>query len=61
MKLADGEFYRYKHLDYEHLETMLKTKRSGYKRAIIISESVFSMDGDIANIDKLVEFHLSNH
>lgn len=55
MKLADGEFYRYKHLDYEHLETMLKTKRNGYKRAIIISESVFSMDGDIANIDKLVE------
>lgn len=55
MKLAEGDFFRYKHLDYEHLETLLKTKRSSYERAIIISESVFSMDGDVADIDKLVE------
>ena len=55
MKLADGDFIRYKHLDYEHLESLLKSKRNNYKRAIIVSESVFSMDGDIANIDKLIE------
>ena len=55
MKLSDGEFFRYRHLDYEHLEQLLKTKRNNYNRAIIISESVFSMDGDIADIDKLIE------
>lgn len=55
MRLSEGEFIRYKHLDYEHLETLLKAKRSRYNRAIIVSESVFSMDGDTANIDKLVE------
>ena len=50
-----GEFYRYKHLDYENLENLLKTKRDNYKRALIVSESVFSMDGDVADIEKLVE------
>lgn len=55
MRLAEGDFIRYKHLDYDNLELILKTKRNNYNRAIIVSESVFSMDGDIANIDKLVE------
>ena len=55
MKLSDGDFIRYKHLDYDNLENLLKTKRNNYNRAIIVSESVFSMDGDTANIDKLIE------
>ena len=55
MQLSRGEFYRYKHNDYENLENLLKTKRDKYKRALIVSESVFSMDGDTADIDKLVE------
>lgn len=55
MRLSEGEFIRYKHLDYDNLEKLLKEKRENYNRAIIISESVFSMDGDIANIDKLIE------
>ncbi len=55
MKLSSAKFYRYKHLDYENLEELLKKYRNEYKKAIIISESVFSMDGDIANIKKLVE------
>ncbi len=55
MKLSGGEFFRYRHLDYENLEKMLQTKRNNYKRAIIVSESVFSMDGDVADIDKLIE------
>ena len=55
MRLSEGEFIRYKHCDYEHLENLLKLKRNNFNRAIIVSESVFSMDGDIANIDKLIE------
>lgn len=55
MRLSDGDFVRYKHLDYDNLEKLLSTKRNNYKRAIIVSESVFSMDGDVADIDKLVE------
>ena len=55
MRLAEGDYIRYKHLDYENLEKLLQEKRNNYNRAIIVSESVFSMDGDIADIDKLVE------
>lgn len=55
MRLSDTQFYRYKHLDYENLEELLKKHRNNYKKAIIISESVFSMDGDIADIKKLIE------
>ena len=55
MKLSDGEFVRYKHLDYKNLEDLLEKKRKLYNRAIIVSESVFSMDGDCADIDKLIE------
>ncbi len=54
MKLSSGDFYRYKHLDYENLEKLLTEKRSKYKRAIIVSESIFSMDGDKADIDRLI-------
>ena len=55
MKLSGGDFYRYKHLNYENLESLLIKHRSKYKNALIVSESIFSMDGDIVNIDKLVE------
>ena len=55
MQLAKGDFYRYKHFDYDNLEKLLKEKRGEYNRALIVSESIFSMDGDIADIDKLIE------
>lgn len=55
MKLSEAEFKRYKHLDYNNLENFLKKHRKDYKKVLIISESVFSMDGDVADIKKLVE------
>ncbi len=55
LKLSNADHFRYKHLDYDNLENILKTKRKNYKNAIIISESVFSMDGDVADIEKLIE------
>lgn len=55
MRLANGDFFRFNHLDYNHLEELLKKNRDKYKNAIIISESIFSMDGDCADIKKLVE------
>ena len=55
LKLSSGDFYRYKHLDYEHLEKLIEKHYEKYENIIIVSESVFSMDGDIADIKKLVE------
>ncbi len=55
LKLSPAEHFRYKHNDCNHLEKILKEKRSKFNNAIIVSESVFSMDGDVADIQKLVE------
>ena len=55
MQLAKAKFFRYKHNDMENLEILLKRERANYKNAVIVSESVFSMDGDIANLKTLVE------
>ncbi|MFH1753033.1 MAG: aminotransferase class I/II-fold pyridoxal phosphate-dependent enzyme, partial [Candidatus Omnitrophota bacterium] len=41
--------------DPEHLENMLKKERERFKEALIITESVFSMDGDRAPLKELVE------
>ncbi len=43
---------RYNHLDYNHLESLIK-KNKHVPRKIIISETIFSMDGDKADIDIL--------
>ena len=55
MQLSKGKFFRYRHNDMESLEKLILRERENYKNAIIVSESVFSMDGDIADLKKLVE------
>lgn len=55
MKLSDGKFFRFPHNDMNALEKLLIRERENFKNAFIISESVFSMDGDIEDLKKLVE------
>ena len=45
---------RYKHLDYLDLEEKLKKYRDSYNRSLIITESIYSMDGDIVDLDRIV-------
>lgn len=54
IKLSSAKFERYKHLDYLHLENLLKKHRYNYENVFIVSESVFSMDGDIADLNQLI-------
>lgn len=55
MKLSQGKFFRYQHNNMQSLEQLLIRERENYENAIIITESVFSMDGDIADLAKIVE------
>lgn len=55
IKLSEAKMCRYKHLDYDNLKEQLEKHRSNYETAVIITESVFSMDGDIADLQKLIE------
>jgi len=53
MQLSGGKFFRYPHNDMTALENLLERERKNYNNAFIITESVFSMDGDIADLKKI--------
>ncbi len=52
--LSQAKFKRYPHNDMEALEGMLRST-TGFRRRGIITDSVFSMDGDIAPLERIVE------
>ena len=45
----------YKHSDMDSLESILKESRDKYRNILIITDGVFSMDGDIAKLPEIVE------
>jgi 8-amino-7-oxononanoate synthase len=53
--LSRARFFRFRHNDLNHLEDLLKGHRSKYRRALIVVESVYSMDGDQVPISGLLE------
>lgn len=54
IRLCKAKRYRYKHLDMEDLEKHLKDAE-GSRLKVIVTDGVFSMDGDIAPLPKIVE------
>ena len=47
-------FVALKHNDTQHLHDLLKRKRTQFKRVLIVTESLFSMDGDFAPISDII-------
>jgi glycine C-acetyltransferase len=54
MRLCKAMQDTYKHSDMEHLEIKLQEHQDKRNR-LIITDGVFSMDGDLAKLDKIVE------
>lgn len=50
-RLCRAKILRFFHNDLEHLEGILKREASKYNKVLIVSESVFSMDGDLCDVE----------
>ncbi|WP_028585784.1 aminotransferase class I/II-fold pyridoxal phosphate-dependent enzyme [Desulfogranum mediterraneum] len=55
LRLSRCKVSRYPHLDYGAIERILKRERDRYRHVYIVTESIFSMDGDEADLARLVD------
>ncbi|OPZ05288.1 MAG: 8-amino-7-oxononanoate synthase 2 [candidate division BRC1 bacterium ADurb.BinA364] len=51
-RLCGAKLFRYRHNDLEHLLSLLKAN-TAFRRRLIVSDSIFSMDGDRASLREL--------
>ncbi len=54
-RLSGAKIIRFAHADPASLEQVIKEAAGTYRRALIVTDGVFSMDGDIAPLDKIYE------
>lgn len=55
MRLSGAQKIIYPHLDLNALEDELRKHANGYGRKLIVTESVFSMEGDIAPVTEIAK------
>jgi glycine C-acetyltransferase len=54
-RLSGAKIIRYNHCDPEDLRRVLQENRASYPKALVVTDGVFSMDGDIAPLDKIYD------
>ena len=56
IRLSSAKYVRYRHNDLQHLENLLESYHAdeSIQRIIVVTESIFSMDGDETNLRALV-------
>jgi 8-amino-7-oxononanoate synthase len=53
-QLSRGKVMTFRHNDVAHARELLEQHRAAYDRALIVTDGVFSMDGDLAPLDELL-------
>ena len=53
-RLSRADVHVYRHSDMGHLERLLKDAR-GYRLKLVVTDTIFSMDGDVAKLNDIVE------
>lgn len=59
IKLSSAKCIRYRHNDLVQLQRLIEEHHSAYEKIIIVTESIFSMDGDEADLTTLVRLKRS--
>lgn len=54
-RLSGATIVRYAHCDSQDLDRALQEHRASAPRALVVTDGVFSMDGDVAPLDKIYE------
>ena len=54
-KSTSAQKISFRHNDLDHLDALLRDKRADYKNVLIVAEGLYSMDGDIVDLPRLVE------
>ncbi len=54
ISLSRAKTIRYRHNDYEQLERLLHENASKHELVFVVTESIFSMDGDVCDLKRLV-------
>ena len=56
VRLTKADRAVFRHRDYQNLGDVLnEAEKKGYRRILIVTDGVFSMDGDVAQMDKIVK------
>lgn len=55
IRLSSAKAVRYRHQDLERLDALVSRYSLEYSRIIIVTESIFSMDGDVSDLKALAD------
>lgn len=55
IRLSNAKSYKFQHNDFEDLEKLIERLQTEPAEVYIVTESVFSMDGDMPNLEELAE------
>ncbi|MEJ2706327.1 MAG: glycine C-acetyltransferase [Anaerolineales bacterium] len=54
-RLSGARIVRFNHTDPEDLQRVMEENRSDYPHALVVTDGVFSMDGDVAPLDEIYQ------